>query len=261
MAGLENIVQNWEYILLLFLRVSALIFSSPIFGRRNIPNTAKVWLCMALAYAFFGLVPQTEPIAYNDDLFFLVLLCVKELLFGLALGYVLNLFFTLVFTAGHVIDMEMGFGMVNVFDVQSNLSVPVSGNLLNIVLLICVLAMNGHIYLVNILYQTIVAVPVGTATFSAAIATTALELFVKAFLLAMYVAMPFVGSGLLSELTLGMLIKAMPQMNAFSIGMPLKVVIGFIMMIIVMPVYVNFTETIFESMMEGVDNMFAALAG
>ena len=58
----------------------------------------------------------------------------RKLLFGLVLGYVTTLFFSLVQTAGQVMDMQMGFGMVNVFDVQSNISVPVTGNLLNVVI-------------------------------------------------------------------------------------------------------------------------------
>lgn len=261
MAGFESFTQNWDYILLLFLRVSALIFSSPIFGRNTIPAVAKIGLCAALTYVFFAAVPQSEPIAYNDDIFFYILLCVKELLLGLIMGYVLNLFITLAFTAGQIIDMQMGFGMVNVFDVQSNLSIPVTGNFLNIIMLLVFFAVNGHYKLVELLYQTVVAIPIGSTVFSATIATVAIELFAKAFLLAVYVALPMIGAGLLSEVCLGILIRAMPQMNAFSIGMPLKVILGFILLLIILPVYVNFTDVIFDSMFTGLDNMFAALAG
>lgn len=259
--GLEHYIQNWDYILLLFLRVSALIFSSPIFGRNNVPRVAKLGLCFALTYVFFMAVPQAEPLAYNDDIFFFLLLCVKELLLGLVMGYVLNLFFTLAFTAGQIIDMHMGFGMVNVFDPQSNLNIPVTGNFLNIILLIVFFVINGHYKLVELLYHTVVQIPIGSTVFSASIATVAIELFVKAFLLAIYVALPMIGAGLLSEACLGILIRAMPQMNAFAIGMPLKVILGFIVLAIILPIYVGFTDVIFDSMFAGLDNMFAALAG
>jgi flagellar biosynthetic protein FliR len=55
-------------------------------------------------------------------------LCLKEMLFGLVMGFATTLFFTLVQTSGHYIDMQMGFGMVNVLDVQSQTSVPITGN-------------------------------------------------------------------------------------------------------------------------------------
>lgn len=261
MAGLENFAQNWDYIVLLFLRVSALIFSSPIFGRNNIPQVAKLGLCCALAYVFYKAVPLAEPLDYNDDIIFFALLCIKELLFGLVLGYVVNLFMTLVFTAGQMIDMQMGFGMVNVFDVQSNLSIPVTGNLLNIMMLLIFFAVNGHHRLIELLYVTVQRVPVGSVVFSAALGTTALELFAKSFLLAVYVALPMIGAGLLTQFCLGVIIKAMPQMNAFSIGLPLEVVLGFIVLLMVLPVYVSFADTIFNEMFAGLDNMFAALAG
>lgn len=254
-----TLFSDWDFFLLLFLRVSGLIFSSPIFGRKNIPNVVKIGYCACMAYVFYTAVPQMQELNYNDDILIYVLLCIKELLFGLILGYVLNLFFTLTFTAGQLIDMQMGFGMVNVFDVQSNLSIPMVGNFLNIVMLVTFFAVNGHHRLIQILYVSVVKMPVAATVFDPNIGWVAAQLFVEAFLLAVIVAIPIIASGLLGEACLGILMKVVPQMNAFSIGLPMKVILGFMVLGAVIPIYVHFTSYIFDQMYLGIDRMFTML--
>lgn len=261
MGYINDWLTNWDYLLLLLLRVSGLIFSSPIFGRRNIPVIARIGYCACITYLFFVSVPQTQPLDYNDDLLLYVLLCLKELLFGLVLGYVLNVFFTLTFTAGQLIDMQMGFGLVNVFDPQSNLSIPMVGNFLNIIMLLVFFAVNGHHRLIQILYLTVVRIPVGAVEFSPNLALVAVELFAQTFVLALSVALPIVIAGLMGESLMGVITRSVPQINVFAIGLPLKVVIGFVVLLAMLPVYVNFLPQIFDQMYIGLDNMFAAMMG
>jgi flagellar biosynthetic protein FliR len=206
-------------------------------------------------------VPQTQPLNYNDDLFLFILLCVKELLFGMVMGYVVNVFFMLTYTAGQIIDMQMGFGMVNVFDVQTNISVPVTANMLNIVMILSFFAVNGHHRLYYILYESLEQIPIGAIVINPNIGWIALQLFIEAFILAVIVAMPIIGSGLVGEACFGILMKAVPQMNAFSIGIPIKMLLGFLVLAAMMPFFVRFTNTVFDQMYTGLDRMFAALTG
>ena len=261
MGYINDWLTNWDYLLLLLLRVSALIFSSPVFGRKNIPVIAKIGYCACIAYLFYVSVPQTQPLDYHNDLVLYMLLCLKELLFGLVLGYVLNVFFTLTFTAGQLIDMQMGFGLVNVFDPQSNLSIPMVGNFLNIIMVLVFFAMNGHHRLIQILYLTVVRIPIGAVEFSPNLALVAVELFAQTFVLALSVALPIIISGLLGEALMGVITRSVPQINVFAIGLPLKVAVGFVVLMAMLPVFVNFLPQIFEQMFIGLDNMFGALMG
>lgn len=247
--------------LLLFLRVSGLIVSSPLFGRRNIPNIAKIGFCAAITYLFFiDSVPPTDVIVYNNLLVF-VLLCVKELLFGVVLGYISYLFMNLTFTAGQLIDMQMGFGMVSVLDVQSNISVPVTGNVLNIAILLTFFGVGGHHRLIRVLHSTLQAMPVGSVNISSNIAVAAVEVFTTSFVLAINVAFPIIASGLLIEIALGVIIRSVPQLNIFSIGYPTKILVGFIMIMVMIPIFIGFTSTIFNQMYSSLETMFAALMG
>lgn len=247
--------------LLLFLRVSGLVLSSPLLGRKNIPNTAKIGFCIAITYLFFvDTVPITQVLAYQNFLTF-VLMCMTELVFGVILGYISYLFMNLTFTAGQLIDMQMGFGMVSVLDVQSNISVPVTGNLLNIAILLTFFSVNGHLRLIQVLHSTVELVPLGGVSLSGNLAVAAVEVFSTSFLLAINVAFPLIAAGLLTEIALGVIIRSVPQLNIYSVGFPTKIAVGFIIILVTIPVFIGFTSTIFNQMFIGLEKMFAALVG
>ncbi len=249
---------NIDYALLLFLRVTGLIVSSPIFGRNSVPNITKIMFSLSLTVLFILCVPQAPPVAYMGGMHYM-LVCAGEMLFGVVLGFVTTMFFSVVFTAGNIIDTQMGFGMVNVFDPQSGAQVAVTGNLLNIVMLLAFFAANGHTYLIHLLFRTFQGAPVGHVTLRPEIALAAMEAFCNSFILAVRVAMPFIASGLLAEAALGVIIRTVPQMNMFVVGIPLKVIIGFVMLIITIPVFIRFTTVIFDSMFDSVEILFMEL--
>lgn len=257
--AVDLLVNHFDYTLLLFLRVSGLIFSSPIFGRQNIPARVKIGFCIAVAGAMASTAPAyAVPI---DGIFSFMLLCLTELIFGVVLGFVTSLFFAVTYTAGNVIDMQMGFGMVNVYDPQAGSQVPMTGSLYNIILLMVFFAVGGHLRLVETLYITIERIPIGAVTLSRELGVAALEAFTRTMTLAIHVAMPFIASGLLIETALGIIIRSVPQMNMFVVGMPLKVFVGFFILIIVMPVYMQFAPQIFDEMFMTIDAMFSMMSG
>ncbi|MGI6160413.1 MAG: flagellar biosynthetic protein FliR [Christensenellales bacterium] len=215
-AIIAEVSRNFEGLLLIFIRVSALLYASPVFGRKAIPAMAKAGLCAFIAYIVFG--AYTIPVIRYAGLWHYAMLCILELMFGVALGYITTLFFSVAQTAGHAIDMQMGFGMVNVFDVQSNISVPMSGNFLNIILLIAFFGAGGHRQLIAILLATFNTVPPGQVAISAAAGAAALKFFCLAFVMALNVAMPIIASGLLGELIMGFVVRTVPQMNIFVVG-------------------------------------------
>ncbi len=258
--NINALIQNWEYVLLMFIRVSALIFNSPIFGRRSIPQSAKIGLCLGITYSFFIALP---PVGFvlPWGMPSLIIMCLMELLFGLIVSYALNVFFAVALTSGQLIDMQMGFGMANVYDSQSNISVPVSGNFLNIILLMLFFVADGHLRLIEMLFIATKRIPIGHVVFSPYLASVAIDLFIKCFLLAIYVALPVIALSLLGEFSLGVLVRAIPQLNAFAIGLPMKVLMGFLVLYAIMPIYAQFAGGLFDELFSGLDRMFAALAG
>lgn len=261
MDSLVNaIFQNADYFILLFFRVGALFVASPIFGRTNLPMIAKIGFMGALAYLFFLVGPDPYPVAYNT-LFAFFLLIAKEIVIGVSLAFVTNLFFYTTYVAGQLIDMQIGFGMVNIYDPQSNSQVPITGQLFNIMLLIIFFLTNGHQRLIYMIFLTLEALPIGTLQLSPQIGLTALEIFANSFALGVMVALPMIASGLIIEFTFGTLVRTVPQMNMFVVGIPIKMIVGFLILLIMIPVFSTFSDRIFSQMYSAMDTMFATLRG
>ena len=257
----NDIIGSADYFVLLIFRVGGLVVTSPIFGRVNIPAMAKVCFTVAIGYLFFTIFPQTVDIKYSSLIGF-VLLCASELLLGIALSFVTNLFFSLTaFTAGHMIDMQIGFGIVNVYDIQNNMQAPVMGNILNLMLLLLFFAVNGHRQLIEMVYLTINRLPIGTAVLSPNIGWVALEIFKRAFMLGVMMALPILASGLTLEIILGVLMRTVPQIHMFVVGIPMKMFVGIIVFSATLPIYAGFSTRIFDELFSGVERMFAMFVG
>ena len=258
MSGVVNaLLGNADYFILILLRVGGLVVSSPIFGRVNIPQRVRVCLVVAVSYLFFTIFPQTTELHYTSLIGFL-LVCAGEVLLGIALAFVTNIFFTLTaYTAGQVIDMQIGYGIVHVYDIQNNTQAPIMGNILNIMLLMVFFAVDGHLMLINIIYKTVESMPIGALAFSPGIGWTALEIFAKAFLLGIMMALPIIASGLTLEILLGVLMRLVPQIHMFVVGVPMKMLIGLTVFGVTLPVFGGFSSRIFTEMFNSIEKMFA----
>lgn len=249
-----------DYILLLFIRVTGIILSSPLFSRRTIPNIAKICYCLALTYFFIMQGPPAADIYYSSVLMF-VLLCVKEFFVGMVLGGILTLFFDTVYIAGQMMDVQIGFGMANVYDPQTNSNVPVLGNMLSIMCMLVFLSQNGHQKIIAMMNLAVWRIPVGGVTIFSEMALVMAQLFCTAFVLAIRMALPLMAAGLILEIILGVLIRTVPQMNMFVVGMPLKVIVGFIILVAVMPIFGQMFSLTFDTMFAGIEALFDGMAG
>ena len=256
-AVIGSVLSNVDYFLLVLFRVGGLVFTSPVFGRVTVPVRVKTGFTAAVSFLFFIVIPPALRIEYNSLIGF-ALLCASELLIGVVLAFATNVFFAINYIAGQLIDMQIGFGIVNVYDIQNNTQIPMVGNLTNLVMLIVFFSVDGHHRLIQIVNMTLLKLPVGNLVFRPEIGLVALEVFAMSFALAVMVALPVIASGLIIEIAFGVLIRTVPQINMFVVGIPVKLFIGFVIMVIMIPAFVNFSGRIFDEMFVGIEKMFAA---
>jgi hypothetical protein len=146
--------------LLVFSRITGTLTSAPVFASKTIPVYARVGLSALLALFMLPLSVLSE---YREPTSLLVLMwwLMLELLYGLSAGFVASLFLQAVQMAGQLIDMQIGFGMVNVFDPQFGQQVPLVGNFKYLIALTIFLALQGHHILISALAENFRAVPLG----------------------------------------------------------------------------------------------------
>lgn len=245
-----------DYVFLLFLRVSGILIGSPIFGRKNVPNLFKIGFSAVLTLVFLLSMPAPEEYPAYGHMLEYILLCLRELLFGAAMGFVLTAMFSVALTAGSIIDYQIGFNMAGIYDIQNNTQSPLTGSVLNYMLLLSFFSVDGHLKLIDILYRTTEAVPVGSAMAPPEIMWVAAEVMSRAFLLSVMVAMPVLAAGIMMEIALGATIRTVPQLNMFVVGIPLKIIIGLLVFSLTLMVFSDFSKVIFNKAFDYIGIMF-----
>mgnify|MGYP003376723799 FL=1 len=212
---------------LIFMRMSGFLLFNPLLGRSNLPAMVKTGMALVLSILVFGTagtgVPQPDTLV---ELAFRLLL---ELGIGLVLGFVMRVVFSVVQIGGEVIDTQMGMTMAQIYDASSQANLSVTASLLNILLILDFFAENGHYTLMRLLTTSGELVPYGAATLGDGVYAYVIELFLACMLLAVKLAMPILAAELLGEVGMGVLMKAIPQINAFVINIELKVIIGLLL--------------------------------
>lgn len=245
---LEMLEQNSDalpYYLLLFVRMSGLFLLSPIFGRKNVPALLKLGFCLVLTILLASTGP-VDRVVPDTGIFGLAIAILLELAVGLSLGFLVTLFFSVSLIAGQIIDVEMGLGIGGVFDPQMGTQTAVSGMLLNLLMILYFLINNGHLKMIRILGASVERVPVGQARLLPDLAILTAEQFGMCFGLAFSLMLPLIGSALLTETGLGLLMRAIPQLNAYMVGIELKVLVGLFVLYLMQPIYVTFCDLVFE---------------
>jgi flagellar biosynthetic protein FliR len=261
MEQLAVMRDHLEYVFLLFIRISGLLISSPIFGRKNVPNVAKIGFCAVLTLVFMTGIPAPAAYPVFESLPQYTLICLRELFFGVAMGFVLTAVFNLTMTAGAIMDYQIGYSMASIYDYQNNTQTPITGSLLNLMMLLLFFAYDGHLKLIEVLYRTVEAVPVGTAAAAPNILWAAAEVMTSTFVMSVMVAMPVIAAGLMIEFALGAIIRTVPQMNMFVVGIPVKIVVGLTVLILTVGIFADFTKEIFDKMFQFIGIMFDNLSG
>ena len=217
---------------LIFMRMSGFLLFNPLLGRSNLPAMVKTGMALVLSILVFGTagtgVPQPDTLV---ELAFRLLL---ELGIGLVLGFVMRVVFSVVQIGGEVIDTQMGMTMAQIYDASSQANLSVTASLLNILLILDFFAENGHYTLMRLLTTSGELVPYGAAALGDGVYAYVIELFLACMLLAVKLAMPILAAELLGEVGMGVLMKAIPQINAFVINIELKVIIGLLLLFLLL---------------------------
>ena len=225
---------DWkELTLLLYIiaRISGCILFNPLLNRSNSPTLFRAGLILVLSVFVSTTTTQTVPMPSGIIEFAVRVLL--EFALGFILGVIVNFFLYIPQLAGQVIDTQMGMTMNQVYDSGSHTNMSVSASLLNALMILLFFAANGHHTMFRIMLTSGTVVPFGAVSFNVSILVNALlELFIECTVLAIKLCLPILGAELLGQLGMGVLMKAIPQINVFSINIELKVLIGLILLLL-----------------------------
>jgi len=257
---LDSIFNLWNIFLLVLVRISGMFFLSPIFGRRNIPNYFKVGFCFILTIITAHSVTVPDLSSYTSLASYVVLIG-KELLLGLTIGFISYALFSAIYIAGQLIDTQIGFGMVNVIDPLTNIQVPITADFYVILATLFMLVTDTHHLLIKAVVDSYSVVPPGGAYFGGGVVRQLVDLFYHTLVIGFKIAAPITAAILVTNVALGIISKAMPQMNVFILGMPLKIIVGLIIILITIAAFRGVVTFILEGTYRNISDFLRNAAG
>lgn len=249
---------DYTLLLMIFIRMTGCIMLNPIFGRRNIPMIAKVGLTLILTLFVYSVIPDTQSIQISSVAVFGIVM-VKEFIIGFIIGFIINLFLSTLILAGEFMDVQIGISMSKIYDPASNVSMPISASILNAMLMIIFFLANGHLTLIEVFVHSSHSIPYGDLVIADSVFKDLALMFSSILVYAIKMSMPVLAAQIITEMGVGIIMKAVPQINVFVINLQLKIAIGFIMIFLLVPSFASFIDKIFIIMFDNINRIMGLM--
>jgi flagellar biosynthesis protein FliR len=225
------------------LRIGGAFTFMPFLGSAAIPPKIKavlVLLCTALLYP---LISVTLP-AFSMSMF--LQLATGELMLGLLMGLCLQFVFEAVQIAGQVVGFQLSFSLVNVIDPQSNVDTPVLANLQQLAAICLFLQMNVHHWILRGIQKSFERVPPGSICFSAEHVRAMFHAAAGMWVAGLQLAAPLLLATVVLDITVGFISKAAPQTPVLFLSIPLKSLLGYAVLAMMLGLWPAFFERQFS---------------
>lgn len=213
----------FQYLLPLF-RISAFLMLAPIFGTQMVPARVRAVLALAITVLVASLLPDLPPMdALSPATWLLVS---GEILLGVGLALLMQLFMQAFILAGQAIAMQMGLGFASLVDPGNGVTVAVLGQFYILLVTLLLLGMNGHLVMIDILVQGFTAIPPGSVTLGGLEFDVLFQAMSWMMVAALLLCLPAVTALLVVNMAFGVMTRAAPQLNIFSLGFPMALLFG-----------------------------------
>lgn len=241
-------------LILVFLRMISFFITVPIFFPKGFPSIAKVPLILVIAYVLLPGINYSGLNVTNN--FMLISLSINEIITGLTLGFITTLCFFSVRMAGQLIDVQIGFSMINMFDPATSSNSTLIEHLLYWCSLILFFIVDAHHMLIRALVESFNAISIGRFLLTPESFSLILKAFVEFFALGLKIAIPLVLIILITDIILGIIGRTVPNLNLMILGMPIKILVGLMAFTLVLPIIFKIIIGSFDSIQELLQGFF-----
>lgn len=237
---LDSVLMGYFVYGLVLVRVGGMVLTAQFFSAQQFPQRVRAGMaaffalcCLPAASATFNW-PQEVAINAAE----LMLLAGQEMVIGVLVGLLSTLIFYSAALAGEIAGQQIGFAMANVLDPMTNIDVSIIGFLWSQMAALIFLVLNLHLYLILLVCYSFEVLPIGKIAFDPfllAMLEGMCEQTDGMYLLGVQIAMPVILVMLLTSTIIGFVTRTMPQMNIMVFGMPLRIVLGLMVIIFMIP--------------------------
>jgi flagellar biosynthetic protein FliR len=223
-----TIMQYLADLLLPFMRISGLFASMVGLSTNSVPPTTRALLTLFLTLIIMPVIPPV-PIPVTDvfsvGTFFLV---IQQLIIGIALGFLSNMVLNTFVLAGQIVALQTGLGFASIIDPVNGISVPAVGQFYLILATLLFWSLDGHLSMIRMIVMSFEAFPIGEAWFAPEQFRDIAHWAGWMFISAVTISLAPIVSLLIVNLAFGVMTKAAPQLNIFSIGFAIAQIMGLI---------------------------------
>jgi len=243
MAALIHLISTgWQEavtFLLIFGRVGGLMVTAPFWGSRVVPIGVRVWIALLLAIATYPVVHTVTP---DGDIttVWVFLALTGEILLGLALGWLAQLMFSAMRLAGQEIELKSGLGLIQLVDPNDGGQSGVFSTVFELLAGLLFFALNGHHLLVQALWSSYNVFPLAGEKFPTRLLEAVVSSAGEVFTIGLQVSAPVVIGLFLSDIILGLISRAIPQLNVFMVAQPLQFGFALVLLFLAIPAMVWF---------------------
>lgn len=215
-------------VLLAAIRIGPLFVMAPGLGSLRIPMMARGLFVLGLA-AMFITTPFLSGTTPPTNIGALFLMAISELLIGAILAFGLIAGFAAFQFGGRILDLQIGFGIANIFDPLTRAQMPMLGSALQLAALMVFFSLDGHLVILQGIAFSLERIPLGTPFTELPIAATVAQ-FGTMFTFGLAIVAPVMIVLLLLDVGLAVISRTMPQVNIFFVTIPIKIFVGLLML-------------------------------
>jgi flagellar biosynthetic protein FliR len=253
---MQYFVNNFQAFLLVLVRINAMIMIAPFFSSGVIPFRMKALLSFMVSLVVFPVI-SSGALKIPDSMGYYYLLVIQHALIGILIGFMISIIFTAFQLSGQYFAVQIGFGINEVLDPMAQVSVPLIGQLKNMIGLLLFLAISGHHFMIEAVFRSFELAPLFGLSQAATggILKLMVHSFSGMFMIALKMALPVVATIFLVTVSMGVLAKVAPQMNIMMLGFPFKIIVAFAILVISAPLVIRIMRVALERGFELITGM------
>lgn len=248
-----DLQKNVPLFLMVFARLSGLLWTLPLTSYTTVPNRVRVGLAILFSMIVIPVLPSTTLDV--NTMIGLSLAILMELVVGLVIGFGGRIIFEAFNMAGSFVGRQMGLLLANVLDPTSQDQTPLMSQLWFFLLLMIFLVTNGHYLLIELLAKHFQSIPLMGATLTPDAGRTFVGTFQTALSLGLSLGLPAMLFLLVVDTAIAFTARVMPQLNIFFVTLPIKIGLGFIVLIISLDIF----QSLYDSMLADMNGYFRTM--
>ena len=230
------------------VRVLGFFVTAPLFNNLATPVRVRLISGIAVTFGILPLIPPFPIVDMNSGTGLWLL--AREMGVGIAMGFAMRIVFAALLMAGEQIGFQMGLGFAVFYSPQNSSQTPVVSEYLSLITTLIFLSINGHLMLVSTLAQSFQAIPISVQALPANAWSNLVLFGSKIFSAGLLFALPVSVALLITNLALGILTRAAPQLNLFAIGFPITLVAGFAILSLSLSYFTPPLQALFEEALQ-----------